>query len=219
MHEGEVSAELGFAGYPSVAESVMVGRDLALAGVRAAADPPAPPVGARVGRRRCAQAQAAGVQATGEATPHHLVLTDEAVALARPEPEDEPAARTQRRPLGARRRLCRTARSPCIATDHAPHARHEKDVPFEEAPFGVTGLETAFAALNTHLVEPGLLPLPTLLERMSAGPARAYGLEPPRIEVGAPREPRPARHRGELAGGGGRLPLALGATRGCSARR
>src|SRR4029078_9126196 len=73
-----------------------------------------------------------------------------------------------------------------IATDHAPHAAHEKDVPFEEAPFGVTGLETAFAALNTPLVGPGVLPLPTLLERMSAGPARAYGLEPPRIEMGAP---------------------------------
>jgi dihydroorotase len=71
-----------------------------------------------------------------------------------------------------------------IATDHAPHAAHEKDVPFEEAPFGVTGLETAFAALNTHLVGPGLLALPTLLERMSTGPARAYGLEPPRIAVG-----------------------------------
>ena len=73
-----------------------------------------------------------------------------------------------------------------VATDHAPHARHEKEVPFEDAPFGVTGLETAFAALNTHLVEPGLVPLETLLERLSAGPARAYGLEPPRIEVGAP---------------------------------
>ena len=73
-----------------------------------------------------------------------------------------------------------------IATDHAPHSREEKDVPFEEAPFGVTGLETAFAALYTHLVEPGLLTLETLLERMSAGPARAYGLEPPRIAVGAP---------------------------------
>ena len=59
-------------------------------------------------------------------------------------------------------------------------------MPFEEAPFGVTGLETAFAALNTHLVEPGLLPLETLLERMSAGPARIFGLEPPRIAVGAP---------------------------------
>src|SRR5207253_11019024 len=73
-----------------------------------------------------------------------------------------------------------------IATDHAPHARHEKEVPFEEAPFGVTGLETSFAALYTHLVETGLVPLATLLERMSAGPPRAYGLEPPRLAVGAP---------------------------------
>ncbi|MGB2875845.1 MAG: amidohydrolase family protein, partial [Gaiellaceae bacterium] len=73
-----------------------------------------------------------------------------------------------------------------IATDHAPHARHEKEVPFEAAPFGVTGLETSFAALYTNLVEPGLVPIETLLERMSAGPARVYGLEPPRIAVGAP---------------------------------
>ena len=58
-------------------------------------------------------------------------------------------------------------------------------MPFEAAPFGVTGLETAFAALNTHLVGPGLISLPTLLERMSAGPARIYGLEAPRIAVGA----------------------------------
>jgi dihydroorotase len=72
-----------------------------------------------------------------------------------------------------------------IATDHAPHARHEKDVPFEAAPFGVTGLETSFAALFTHLVEPGLLPLETVLERLSAGAARAYGLDEPRIAVGA----------------------------------
>src|SRR5207244_1996332 len=73
----------------------------------------------------------------------------------------------------------------CIATDHAPHARYEKEVPFEAAPFGVTGLETAFAALFTHLVEPGLVPLETILERMTAGPARAYGLDEPRIAVGA----------------------------------
>src|SRR5690349_23835742 len=73
----------------------------------------------------------------------------------------------------------------CVGTDHAPHARHEKDAPFEEAPFGVTGLETAFAALHTHLVQPGILTLETLLERMSSGPARAFGLEEPRIEVGA----------------------------------
>jgi hypothetical protein len=74
----------------------------------------------------------------------------------------------------------------CVATDHAPHARHEKDAPFEAAPFGVTGLETAFASLYTRLVLPGVLPLETLLERMSAGPARIFGLERPRIAVGAP---------------------------------
>jgi dihydroorotase len=74
----------------------------------------------------------------------------------------------------------------CVATDHAPHARHEKEVPFEAAPFGVTGLETSFAALHTRLVETGAIGLETLIERMSAGPARAYGLTPPRIAVGEP---------------------------------
>jgi dihydroorotase len=74
----------------------------------------------------------------------------------------------------------------CIATDHAPHARHEKDAPFEEAPFGVTGLETAFGALNTYLVRTGEVPLATILERLSAGPARALGLPVPRIAVGEP---------------------------------
>jgi dihydroorotase len=73
-----------------------------------------------------------------------------------------------------------------IATDHAPHAVHEKEVPFEAAPFGVTGLETAFAALYTYLVKPGLLPLETLLERMSAGPARIFALDRPRVSAGAP---------------------------------
>src|SRR5919106_2039099 len=73
-----------------------------------------------------------------------------------------------------------------IATDHAPHARHEKEVPFEEAPFGVTGLETAFAALHSHLVEPGLLSLETLIERMTAGAAGIYGLPAPCIAVGEP---------------------------------
>jgi dihydroorotase len=182
MHEGPVSAELGFAGYPSVAESVMVGRDLALAAYERQ------PIhllhlSARESVEALSGAQAAGVRATGEATPHHLVLTDEAVRTLDPNPKMNPPLR------GADDRAAlldavRDGTISVIATDHAPHAAHEKDVPFEEAPFGVTGLETAFAALNTHLVGPGLLTLPTLLERMSSGPALAYGLEPPRIAVG-----------------------------------
>jgi dihydroorotase len=184
MHEGAVSAELGFAGYPSVAESLMVERDLALAAYEGQ------PVhlmhlSARESVEALSRAQVAGVVATGEVTPHHLCLTEEAVRSLDPNVKMNPPLRAEedRQALIAGLRDGTIA---AVATDHAPHARHEKEVPFEAAPFGVIGLETAFSALYTHLVEPGLLKLDTLLERMSAGPARAYGLEPPRIAVGAP---------------------------------
>jgi dihydroorotase len=184
VHEGTVSAELGFAGYPSVAESVMVGRDLALAAYEEQ------PIhllhlsaGESVDELRAAQAQ--GVEATGEVTPHHLCLTDEAIRNLDPNLKMNPPLRSAEDRAALISGL-KDGTIAAIATDHAPHAAHEKDVPFEEAPFGVTGLETAFAVLYTRLVEHGVVPLPTLLERMSAGPARIYGLEPPRIEVGAP---------------------------------
>jgi dihydroorotase len=184
MHEGAVSAELGFAGYPSVAESLMVERDLALAAYEGQ------PVhllhlSARESVEALSRAQAAGVAATGEVTPHHLCLTDEAVRTLDPNVKMNPPLRSADDRAALIEGL-RDGTIGAVATDHAPHARHEKEVPFEAAPFGVTGLETAFAALYTNLVEPGLLELPTLVERMSAGPARAYGLEPPRIAVGAP---------------------------------
>jgi dihydroorotase len=133
------------------------------------------------------RAQVAGVAATGEVTPHHLCLTDEAVRSLDSNVKMNPPLRSEedRQALIAG---LRDGTISSVATDHAPHARHEKEVPFEAAPFGVTGLETAFSALYTHLVEPGLLKLESLLERMSAGPAKAYGLEPPRIAVGAPAD-------------------------------
>jgi dihydroorotase len=183
MHEGEVSAELGFAGYPSVAESVMVERDLALAAYEGQSLHVLH-LSARESVEALRAGRAAGVAATGEATPHHLCLTDDAVRALDSNLKMNPPLRAAE----DRRALIEGLREgviEAIATDHAPHARHEKEVPFEAAPFGVTGLETAFAALYTHLVEPGLISLPTLLERMSAGPARIYGLEPPRIAVGA----------------------------------
>jgi dihydroorotase len=183
VHEGTVSAELGFAGYPSVAESVMVGRDLALAAYEEQ------PIhllhlSARESLDELRAAQAQGVEATGEVTPHHLCLTDEAIRNLDPNLKMNPPLRSAEDRSALISGL-KEGSIAAVATDHAPHAAHEKDVPFEEAPFGVTGLETAFAVLYTRLVEPGVVPLPTLLERMSAGPARIYGLEPPRIEVGA----------------------------------
>jgi dihydroorotase len=184
MHEGTVSAELGFAGYPSVAESVMVGRDLALAAYE---EQPLHllHLSARESVDELRAAQAQGVEATGEVTPHHLCLTDEAIRNLDPNLKMNPPLRSAEDRSALISGL-KDGTIAAIATDHAPHAAHEKDVTFEEAPFGVTGLETAFAVLYTRLVEPGVIPLPTLLERMSAGPARMYGLEPPHIEVGAP---------------------------------
>jgi dihydroorotase len=183
MHEGEVCAELGFTGYPSVAESVMVERDLALAAYEGQSLHVLH-LSARESVVALGAARASGVAATGEVTPHHLCLTDEAVRALDPNLKMNPPLRaTEDR--AALVDALRDGTIEAVATDHAPHARHEKEVPFEAAPFGVTGVETAFAALNTYLVEPGVLPLATVLERMSAGPARVYGLEPPRIAVGA----------------------------------
>jgi dihydroorotase len=183
VHEGRVAAELGFAGYPSVAESVAVERDLSLAAYE----------GGRVHVLHLSAAESvdalrrareAGVAASGEATPHHLVLTDDAVRSLDPNVKMNPPLRAETDRV-ALLEAVRDGTIEAIATDHAPHAAHEKEVPFEAAPFGVTGLETAFASLYTHLVQPGLLSLETLLERMSAGPARIFGLELPRIAAGA----------------------------------
>src|SRR5207302_1714086 len=121
VHEGRVAAELGFAGYPSVAESVAVERDLSLAAY--------------------------------ESGRIHLVLTDDAVRSLDPNVKMNPPLRAERDRV-ALLDAVRDGTIEAIATDHAPHAAHEKDVPFEAAPFGVTGLETAFASLYTHLVQP-----------------------------------------------------------------
>jgi dihydroorotase len=181
-HDGVVAAELGLGPYPSLAESVMVERDLALAGSEER------PIhlmhlSARESVEALHAAQERAVEATGEVTPHHLCLTDEAVRSLDPNFKMNPPLRSE----PDRRALVEALADgtiSAIATDHAPHSREEKDVPFEEAPFGVTGLETALAALYTMLVLPGLVSLETLLERMSGGPARIFGLEEPRIEVG-----------------------------------
>lgn len=184
MHEGAVSAELGFTGWPAIAESVMVERDLALALYE---DRPVHlmHLSARESVDALRRALEQGARATAEASPHHLCATDELVRSLDANAKMNP-------PLGGeadRRALVEAVRDgtiSCIATDHAPHALHEKEAPFEDAPFGVTGLETAFAVLHTTLVRSGELPLEIVLERMSAGPARAFGLPVPRIAVGEP---------------------------------
>ncbi len=183
MHEGAVSARLGIAGIPSLSESTMVARDAALAGYE----------DARVHFQHLscvesvealAQAKAKGIRVSAEVCPHHLTLTDDLVRTLDSRFKMNPPLRAER----DRRALVealRTGLIDCVATDHAPHASHEKEVPFEQAPMGTTGLETAFAALFTELVLPGELELEVIVERLTAG-AALYGLAVPRIEPGHP---------------------------------
>jgi dihydroorotase len=183
-HAGLVAAELGIGGWPSLGESLMVARDLDLAADTGQAVH-LMHLSARESVEHLERALARGVHASGEVTPHHLCLTDDAIRGLDPNMKMNPPLRTDddRAALIA---ALREGTIAAIATDHAPHSPEEKDVPFEAAPFGVTGLETSFAAVYTHLVQPGVLRLETLLERMSAGPAAIFGLERPRIAVGAP---------------------------------
>jgi len=185
MHEGAVSAELGLAGWPSVAESLMVGRDLQIARYESA------PlhlchISAAESVAEIRRAKELGVDVSAEVSPHHLCLTDELVR------DLDPAVSKMSPPLrsAADRAALIEALADgtldCIATDHAPHRNEEKDAPFEEAPNGVIGLETAFAAVYTELVAPGLVPLSTIVERMSTGPARAFGLPVPLLRPGEP---------------------------------
>ena len=181
MHEGELSALLGVAGIPSISESTMIARDAAIAGYE----------GGRVHMqhlsclesvRAVAQARELGIRVSAEASPHHLCLTEDAVRGLDTRMKMNPPLRTE----ADRQALIEGLRSgviECIATDHAPHAHDEKEVPFEQAPMGTTGLETAFAAVHTHLVVPGVLGLGLVVERLTAGGA-LLGLPVPRVVPG-----------------------------------
>jgi dihydroorotase len=183
MHEGEISALLGLAGIPSVSESTMVARDCALAAFEDGRIH-VQHVSARQTVEQVEAAKAAGVKVTCEATPHHLLLTDQAVRTLDTHAKMNPPLRSE----DDRQALIDGLRSgtiDCVATDHAPHSREEKEQPFELAPMGVTGLETAFAALHTGLVLPGTIGLDLLVERMTAG-CEPFGLEIPTLARDAP---------------------------------
>ena len=183
MHEGPASARLGLTGIPSLCESLDVSRSLDIAAYEDAALHVCH-VSSAASLDAIARAKEAGVRVTAEVTPHHLVMNDEVVATLDPNVKMNPPLRAE----SDREALIEALRSgvlDCVATDHAPHASEEKDVPYEEAPFGVVGLETAFSVLYAGLVEAGELDLATLVTRMSAAPARIAGLEAPAIVAGA----------------------------------
>ena len=182
MHEGAVSALLGLTGIPSVSESTMVARDCALAAYEEGSIH-VQHISARETVEVIQRAKAAGTRVTCEATPHHLLLTDEAVRSLDTGMKMNPPLRAE----ADRQALIAGLRSgtiDCVATDHAPHAREEKEEPFELAPMGVTGLETAFAALHTGLVLPGVIDLGLLVARMAAG-GEPFGIATPSLMPGS----------------------------------
>jgi dihydroorotase len=183
MHEGEVSAALGLAGIPSVSESTMIARDAGLAAYEDGRIH-VQHLSAIESVQAVAAAKAAGTRITAEASPHHLTLTDEAVRTLDTSRKMNPPLRAERDRQALIAGL-RDGTIDCIATDHAPHARHEKEVPWEEAPMGTTGLETAFAAVYTDLVVPGVLPLALVVEKLTSG-AAVLDLPTPRIAPGEP---------------------------------
>ena len=184
MHEGRASARLGLPGISSASEEVMVARDIALA----------EELGARVhiahlstsgGVAIVGQAKSRGVRVSAEATPHHLLLTDEDLRTADPDLKMNPPLRSAFDAAALVEGL-RTGVIDAIATDHAPHTAAEKARGFREAPFGIVGLETAVSLILDRLVAAGVIPIGRFVELFSTNPARLLGLAAKgRIAAGA----------------------------------
>jgi dihydroorotase len=186
MNEGVVSTEIGLPGSPAAAEDVMVARDILLAEL----------TGAHVhiahlstagAVRLVRDGKARGVRVTAEVTPHHMILTEEAVRSYDANTKMAPPLRTKRDTEALVEALA-DGTIDCIATDHAPHALAEKEGEFDRAAFGIVGLETAVAVLMDRLVGPGLLPLGTLVSRLSRDPARLLNLPGGSLAAGAPAD-------------------------------
>ncbi len=186
MHEGLVSTRLGLKGIPAAAEEIMVARDVLLAELTGG-HVHLCHMSTRGSVELIRRAKERGITVTAEATPHHFALTHERVgdydtnAKMNPplrEPEDREAIREG----------LRDGTIDVIATDHAPHHYDAKEREFDEAPNGIVGLETALGLAIRELVEPGLLTLPELLERMSTRPARIFHLPGGTLAVGAPAD-------------------------------
>ncbi|MDO9108064.1 MAG: dihydroorotase [Coriobacteriia bacterium] len=184
VNEGVVSTRLGLAGWPSAAEEIAVARDIALAEL----------TGCRLHLAHLSTAgsvelvraaKARGTAITAEVTPHHLFLDEDAITRTydtnlKMNPPLRTAADRDALVAGLM-----DGTIDCIATDHAPHAPHDKALEFELAPFGTTGLETALSLVITHLIEPGHLDWSALVCTMAVAPREAIGLAPVRFEAGA----------------------------------
>lgn len=182
MNEGLTATELGLPGIPSAAEEVMVAREIILAGFTGTAVHIAH-VSTAGSVQMIRDAKARGIMVTAETAPHYFTLTDEAVRKFDTNTRVNPPLRA-REDVAAIKEGLRDGTIDAIATDHAPHAGTDKEVEFEYAASGITGLETAFP-LSFKLVEEGVLSLDRLIRAMSTNPARILRIPGGTLQAGA----------------------------------
>jgi len=183
MHEGLVATRLGLKGIPAAAEEIMVARDILLA-EHTGGHVHLCHMSTRGSVELIRRAKQRGIRVTAEVTPHHLTLTDAACEHYDTHAKMNPPLR-EPADVAALGQALKEGVIDCIASDHAPHAYDEKEAAFDEAPFGIVGLETAFGVVHTALVQGGVLTLPELLARMSAVPAEVFHLPGGTLAAGA----------------------------------
>ena len=186
MNEGRMSTLLGLPGQTRAAESVIIARDVELARLTGGRIHFAH-VSTKEGVDLIRRAKELGLRVSAEATPHHLTLTDEQVATYDPNTKVSPPLRT-REDVEALRAGLLDGTIDCIATDHAPHSRDDKDVEYAHAAWGMVGLETAWPVIYTHLVLTGALSLLQAIDLFTRQPADLFNLPGGRIAVGEPAD-------------------------------
>ncbi|WP_027340329.1 dihydroorotase [Halonatronum saccharophilum] len=182
VHEGYYSTVTGLTPIPSSAEDVIVARDISLA-EESGAKLHIAHISTKGAVGLVRQAKKRGVDVTCEVTPHHFSLTDEAITSFDSNTKMNPPLRSAE-DVEAIKEGLRDGTIDVIATDHAPHSKEEKDVEYNYAPFGITGLETALGLVITELVKEGVLSLEKAIEKLTVGPAKVLGLDKGTLEVG-----------------------------------
>lgn len=186
VNQGKVSEQLNYGGASYMAEAVMVKRDCELA-VKTGAKVDIQHISSGVAVDCVKEAKEKGANVYAEASPHHFTLTEEAVLKYGTLARMNPPLRTEE----DRQRIIKGLQEgtiEIIATDHAPHSKEEKDKPLDQAPSGITGLETSLALGVTELVGKGYLSMMQLLEKMTINPAKLYNMEQGRLQEGRPAD-------------------------------
>ncbi len=186
VNEGEVSTRMGLPGWPAAGEDIMVERNIRLAELTGCRTHLAH-VSTAGSVALVRGAKARGLPVTAEVTPHHLFLTEDDVAVYDTNLKMNPPLRTAEDAAALLEGLL-DGTIDCVATDHAPHAAHEKELEFEVAPFGTTGLETALPLVITRLVSPGTLDWAGVVRVLAMAPRECLRLDRVALEEGSPAD-------------------------------